>query len=137
MVEKLKDTLTVIRESILVILFLILLLFPSVINSVLTKAGFTKGSILGFDWEKQIQASKDSLTEANNKVEEVKNQLNAVIPQLESLQKNVTTDSAKANVKMLSESVRSSLMKIDATKFMLKRNVLFQDSLLRKVQRSN
>ena len=137
MIQKIKDALTVIRDSILILLFIILLLFPSGINSILIKAGFTKGNILGFDWEKQIQASRDSLTQANNKVEEVKNQLNYVIPQLESLQKNVATDSDKASVKKLSDSIRSSLMKINAAKYMLGRNVLLQDSLLRNVRRNN
>ncbi len=46
-----KDCLAVAREALLVAGFLMLLLLPERFNGLLERAGFTKGSLLGFEWE--------------------------------------------------------------------------------------
>ncbi len=55
----LKDGVSVLREALPVVLFLMLLFLPGTIKTSLEKAGFTKGSLLGFEWEKEILASSE------------------------------------------------------------------------------
>ena len=51
-IESVKTFFTAIREAIIVGLFLLILIVPGTFNNMLTEAGFTKGNLLGFDWEK-------------------------------------------------------------------------------------
>lgn len=48
-IENIKNSIGILREAIIVIAFILVLVFPNTFNSILQRAGFTKGSLLGFD----------------------------------------------------------------------------------------
>ena len=137
MIQKIKDYLSATKEFIIILLFMIFIFFPSKINSVLTKAGFTKGSLMGFDWEKQIEDSRDSLVQANEQVINVKEQLKNIVPQLDQLKRNAITTSDKKEVESLTDSLQSSVSKINKTTYMLQRNVEVHDNLLKIAKENN
>ena len=66
-----KDCLAVAREALLVAGFLMLLLLPERFNGLLERAGFTKGSLLGFEWEKTLKASTDQAKGAGDAISQV------------------------------------------------------------------
>src|SRR5213594_1997050 len=66
-----KDCLAVAREALLVAGFLLLLLLPERFNGLLERAGFTKGSLLGFEWEKTLKASTDQAKGAGDAISQV------------------------------------------------------------------
>src|SRR5215470_6542878 len=79
-----KDTLTVVRETLFVALFLLLVLWPTTFNSILQRAGFTKGSLLGFEWEKKIQASTEDAKSAGGAIAQIQERLQVLQRAVES-----------------------------------------------------
>ncbi len=80
-IENLKNFLSAIREAIIIALFILVLIFPGTFNKILNEAGFTKGSLLGFDWEKTQEETAEAAKEVaavNNELVEIKEQLTAV-----------------------------------------------------------
>ncbi|MBC8185712.1 hypothetical protein H8E88_31890 [candidate division KSB1 bacterium] len=80
-IENLKNFLSAIREAIIIALFILVLIFPGTFNKILNEAGFTKGSLLGFDWEKTQEETADAAKEVaavNEELVEIKEQLTAV-----------------------------------------------------------
>ena len=108
----------------------------------MNKAGFTKGNVLGFDWEKQVQQSRDSLTIANTQVTEVENQLNNIRPQIDQLKNAKPGDSESSKREFrehagaLSDSLNQSLMKLSFTKKTLRRNIELNDTLMKNIKES-
>jgi hypothetical protein len=70
-----KDCLAVAREALLVTAFLLLLLLPERFNNLLERAGFTKGSFLGSDWEKRIKVSAEQAKGAGDAISQVEARL--------------------------------------------------------------
>jgi len=61
-IENLKGSVTFLREGIIVLVLIMFLLLPGVMNNVLGRAGFTKASVAGFEWELQdsVQKTQDA-----------------------------------------------------------------------------
>jgi hypothetical protein len=70
-----KDALAVLREALLVIGFLMLLFLPERFNGLPERAGFTKGSLLGFEWQKVIKESTDQAKGAGDAISQVEGRL--------------------------------------------------------------
>ena len=142
MTQTIKDILSIVQQSIFIILFILLFACPSKINSVLTNAGFTKGSVMGFDWATQIQQSRDSLQLTNNQVTEVQKQLKNIVPQMKQLQGGnaghaLSDKEFQTIVNKLSDSLDLSVKKIDFTSLMLNKNIERNKSLLEKAKQQN
>jgi ElaB/YqjD/DUF883 family membrane-anchored ribosome-binding protein len=78
-----KGALGVAREALIVVMFLLLILWPSAFNSVLERAGFTKGSLLGFEWEKQLKASTEQAKGAGDAITQIQDRLQGLQKSLE------------------------------------------------------
>ena len=63
-----KDFLAVAREAVLVAGFLMRVVLPKRFNGLLERAGLTKGSRLGFEWEKAIRVSTDQAKGAGDAI---------------------------------------------------------------------
>ena len=70
-----KDALGVAREALIVAMFLLLILWPTGFNGILERAGFTKGSLLGFEWEKQLKASTEQAKGAGDAITQIEDRL--------------------------------------------------------------
>ena len=66
-----KDTVAMLRDGMLFLLAVLLILFPGKLNSVLTDAGFTEGSLGGFKWQSSLVNSNQALKEAQAKISEL------------------------------------------------------------------
>ena len=56
-----KEFVSLLRDGALLCLVVLLVVFPKQFNSILTNAGFVKGSVLGFDWENPLIDTNESL----------------------------------------------------------------------------
>lgn len=70
-----KDLFALLRDSSLFLLAVLLLVFPKLLNDVLTSAGFEEGSVVGFKWKASLVESNDALTAANSTIEALRAQL--------------------------------------------------------------
>ena len=70
-----KDLVALLRDSALFILAFLLLVFPGSFNSLLTRAGFEEGSLVGFKWKSKLVESDAALKEARSTITDLKTQL--------------------------------------------------------------
>src|SRR5262245_65572072 len=103
-----KDCLGVAREALLVAAFLLLLLLPERINDLLERAGFTKGSLLGFDWEKRIKVSAEQAKGAGDAISQVESRLKEFDDRLRALDTPNTEDRVKSTMHLLSSAGQTS-----------------------------
>lgn len=59
-----KDLVALLRDAALFILALLLIAFPGQLNTILERAGFEEGSVVGFKWKSKLIDSDDALKEA-------------------------------------------------------------------------
>jgi len=132
-VEILKDLLGVLRDCIVFILFVLLLFFPSKINQVLRDAGFTKGSIAGFTWEKEISASAQQAKGAGQAVTSLEGKLQEFADRLEEIQKQAHDSSVKSSIQKLSKDVESSQQEVRSANQAVKNSLLTQQRIIEQV----
>jgi hypothetical protein len=80
-----KGALGVAREALIVVMFLLLLLWPSAFNGVLERAGFTKGSLMGFEWQKQLKDSTEQAKGAGDAITQIQARLQGLEKSLEGV----------------------------------------------------
>jgi hypothetical protein len=105
-VNAVKDVLGVAREALLVVLFLLLLLWPSGFNSILVNAGFTKGSVMGFEWEK-LKASTEQAKGAGDAITQIQDRLQGLERSLEGAT-GPGTDALRAQVRELVQDTQKA-----------------------------
>lgn len=98
-----KDVVALFRDMALFILALLLLLFPSTLNTVLTNAGFEEGSLAGFKWKKGLVASNDALSEAQTTIDNLKTQLEKTTQALNDAQSKITDPGFKNQLAQLEQ----------------------------------
>ncbi|MDD2725387.1 MAG: hypothetical protein PHH59_15380 [Methylovulum sp.] len=72
-----KEISSLFKELILLSLFIMLLIWPENFNSLLTRAGFEEGSVVGFKWKKQLDNTNNDLNGAKQIIEDLKLRINA------------------------------------------------------------
>ncbi len=70
-----RDIFSLLRDAAVFVLALLLLLFPTRLNEVLTRAGFEEGSIVGFKWKSQLVEADEALKEAQATIGTLQRQL--------------------------------------------------------------
>jgi len=63
-----KDFVSLARDGSILVFVLLLLIFPGTFNSVLVKAGFEEGSLVGLKWKRNLVASDEALQAANRTI---------------------------------------------------------------------
>jgi hypothetical protein len=103
LIEVGKDAVALLRDSALFVLALLLLVFPGTFNSVLTKAGFEEGSLVGFKWKSKLVESDTALKEARTTITDLKAQLDKTSQALTEAQAGLNNPSLKETVAKLEE----------------------------------
>jgi hypothetical protein len=73
-----KDLAALLRDFVLLIVFLALVLCPETVNDIIIRAGFEEGSIIGMKWKKGITKSDIALKEAQGSIGVMRKQLDSV-----------------------------------------------------------
>jgi len=105
--ENAKNTLSVIRDLMLVVLLVLLILFPKVINGLLLTAGFTKADIAGLHWE-SVQKASEQAGEASQQIQAATQRIDSVQKDLDSLAARSTDPSVKTEVNRLKTELNQS-----------------------------
>src|SRR4051794_40372653 len=91
-----KDVISTLRDSVVFLVFLLLLLAPGTIKERLHAAGFTKGNIAGFEWQAELEKAAEQTKSAGQSVEEVAKNYDELLARIAELEKNVTNPAVKA-----------------------------------------
>jgi hypothetical protein len=130
---KIKDFLSIFKDALLIVLFLLLLCFPKSFNSILENAGFTEASILGFDWEKKAIESKEVADSSQQIALNAGIQMEQMQERLDSISKKLMTLSATTNnpaVENITQSIDASKAQLKISKMALRRDVQVQQKKL-------
>src|SRR5437773_1156896 len=92
--SKLKDVTSTVRDVLLLGLFILLLTWPKFINDRLATAGFTKGSIAGFEWETQLKSSTEQTKAAGETVQKANENYSDLVARLNDLEHKTAWDPA-------------------------------------------
>lgn len=92
----LSEVFRLVREALLVIVLLLLFLWPSTINSVLQSAGFTEADFGWVKWE--IKESAEETAEAMGTVDILRDQIDTLRSQLQSVPLGSLSDSVREQV---------------------------------------
>jgi seryl-tRNA synthetase len=133
----LKDVVSALRDSVLFLLFLLLLFAPSTIKERLNAAGFTKGSIGGFEWEAQIKSAAAETKTVGQTVDQASDNYDKLIERLSALEKQVTDPAVKATVKDLGDVAEVSRTDLKTADRALKRSLATQQQIVAQISPSS
>jgi uncharacterized protein YebE (UPF0316 family) len=93
-----KDLTALLRDFVLIIVFIALLLFPQTFNDIMIKAGFEEGSIVGMKWKKGITKSDIALKEAQATISAQAKQLDSTSKLLAEAKKQIDNPELKKKI---------------------------------------
>jgi hypothetical protein len=125
-----KDGLSALREVLFVCVFLLLLFQPERFNQSLDRAGFTKGSVLGFEWEKKIQTSAEQTKGAGQSISQVQGNLEDLNASLRDIGKLVADQKVQAKITALADDVVKSLKETQVADEAVKTSLLAQQQVM-------
>jgi hypothetical protein len=103
-----KDLLSMIRDGLLLLILVVLLFFPGMLNHVLTTAGITKADILGFEWQKELEAAIEETAESKEQVKALETQLLTLSDGVEELGRQPDPNARANAVRRLTTDIRKS-----------------------------
>jgi hypothetical protein len=101
-----KDLVSLLRDSSLLVLAILLILFPSTLSAILAKAGFVEGSVAGFKWKANLLASDAALKEAQATITDLQKKNDQFSKALLEAQTKINDPSLKENISKLEEENR-------------------------------
>ncbi len=114
-----KDVVSLLRDTLLLCLGVLLIIFPTTFNNILVGAGFEEGSVVGFKWKSRLveadQALKDArasitdLTIQNEKLSEALIKAQAMINDPAETEKLTELQEENSRLKLTSEKIEASV----------------------------
>lgn len=101
-----KDVVSLLRDSALLLLGLLLVVFPARFNDLLVSAGFEEGSVVGFKWKAKLVESDQALKEAQATITDLSAQNEKLSKELVAAQSQSTNPAEKARLGKLEEETR-------------------------------
>lgn len=99
-----KDLVALLRDLAVFVLVVLLLVFPSTFNGILSNAGFEEGSFVGFKWKPKLLDSDAALKDAQ-----------ALITDLREQNRKLTEAVAVAEAKINDPALKEQLAKLNVT----------------------
>jgi hypothetical protein len=128
-----KDLMTALRDSVLFLLFVLLIFAPSTIRERLVEAGFTKGSIAGFEWEAQIKSAAETTKSAGATVVQAAADYDKLMERLAELEKRVTDPSVRSEIRDLGSVAASSRTDLASADQAIKRSLVAQQQIVTQI----
>lgn len=129
----LKDVVAALRDSVLFLLFLLLLFAPDTINSRLQAAGFTKGSIGGMEWQAQVKTAAEQTKSVGQSIEKANTDYDQLIERLNELEGKVNDPKVKSEVKAIGTAAESSRNELAAADKVIKRSLATQQQVVAEI----
>ncbi len=102
-----KEASAAARDTLLLLVTALLIIFPQQFNDILVRAGFEEGSLVGFTWKKKLVDSDAMLSEANSTITELKAQNAQLTAKLQEVKTQVGSTAAKASIDALTAQSRA------------------------------
>lgn len=128
-----KDLVSTLRDGLLFILFLFLLFAPATIKDRLVAAGFTKGSVAGFEWEAQLKASTEQTKTVGEAVSKADGNYQSLIDRVAELETKVQDPSIKASLGSIGDEARVSQSALSVANQAVKRSLFAQQAIVQQV----
>lgn len=127
--QSFKDALGALKEALIIGVFIMLLLFPGCLNSILLNAGFTEASVMGFTWKQKALESKEVADSSQQLAELAVKQLAKMQANIDSISqklKEASRETESAQVDSISTVVASSTNETDSANKILMSRVQLQ-----------
>lgn len=128
-----KDVVSLSRDAIILLVFVLLLLSPATINGVLVAAGFTEGSIAGFTWKKEIEAAEEKSKDAGQAFSKLEAQLLEFKEELKEVGQKTDDPEAKSAIVELDKKVESAQRNAQSANEAVKSSLLTQQQIIQQV----
>ena len=122
-----------LRETGITILVILFLVWPSAINSLLIRAGFTTADVAGFHWEKALQESAKSTSAAQQTIDTVRQSIDSAIAQIRTLSGNLTDPRLKQGLQQIEQQLDGSLETAHSASKDLNASARYQINVLQTV----
>jgi hypothetical protein len=132
----LKDVVAALRDSVLFLVFLLLLCSPGTVNERLTQAGFTKGSIGGFEWEAQIKTATETTKSAGQTVAEARESYDQIVERLGAIESKISDPALKSEIKDLGAVATNSRSELASADLAIKRSLVAQQQIVTQIRPS-
>ena len=136
LLESAQAALNVARDGLLLILLLLLLLVPSSINNVLTRAGFKRASMFGFDWEQKLESAKQETASAKKEVENLNGQLKVYAARMDAVAQSIAQPQEKLQASQIAGQLRATQATTQQISERLGRNLDAQKQLQNEFRKS-
>ena len=131
--ENTKNTITILREVLLVVVLVLLILFPRVVNTRLLTAGFTKADIAGLHWE-SVQRASEQAGEASQQIQTANTKIDSVQKDLDTLAARTTNPEVKTEVNRLKGELEQSAQSTKNAETRLQNSLAIQESALQSAR---
>ncbi len=128
-----RNLVSALRDSVVFLLFVLLLFTPGTIRDRLVSAGFTKGSIAGFEWEAELKSAAEQTKSVGQTVEQASENYEVLIERLNSLEKDVTDPIVRESVKKIEKVANESRTKLQAADRSVRHSYAVQQQIVAKV----
>jgi hypothetical protein len=113
-----KDLVALLRDSTLLLLGILLIVWPGTFNEILQKAGFEEGSVVGFKWKSKLVEADAALKEAQATILSYKEQneeLEKVLTQVQAQPANVALKEQLQKLKLSGAELNKAATKVAAS----------------------
>ena len=128
-----RNLVSALRDSVLFLVFLLLLLTPDTLRNRLEDAGFTKGAIAGFEWKATIKSTVEQTKTIGQKVEKANEDYKDFIVRLNTLEKKIQDPSLKSTVQGIEKEVEASRQALGQVDQTIRKSLSAQQQLVKKV----
>lgn len=129
----LRDLVSALRDLVFFLLFVLLLFAPSTIKDRLEAAGFTKGSVAGFEWEAQVKSVSDTTKAAGESVAKAKENYEQLASKLSELEQKVSDPQVQSEIKSLGRVATQSHTELTNIDDAIKRSLITQQEFSSKL----
>lgn len=129
----LKDLTVVLRDGIILILFLLLIITPGRINNILVSAGFTKGTIGGLSWEAKLKTTADETRTVGQSVDLARRNYDSLADRLKALELKMKDPRLKSEVMQITDLVTVSQDELATADRTIKRSLASQQQIVAEI----
>ena len=124
-----KDLVAILRDTVIFLIFMLLLFAPGIINERLTAAGFTKGNIAGFEWQAQIKSAAETTKTAGQTIEQATENYDQLIERINELEKQVNDPGVQRELNAINSVAKDSRSELASADQAIKRSLVVQQQL--------
>jgi len=131
-----RSVLALIRESSIIILIMVVLLWPDALQSVLKRAGFSELDLGFLKWQKEIEAAQQDAQDANQILDQVQKDITETKETIESIRNVSSLDAeTRENIDKLSMKLDKSYNATSAARDNLQQNIAVQSKIINEYQK--